>query len=150
MDAKARLIQKIKERDREIETAAATRNSALNSFNKDLAELHNMLRSLVEDLPSVKIESLASIVDGETFKDGSLSIELYGNVMTFDVAKEAGKFGLNVTNIWSRRTFLTPLRLHQWAGSTNSESFVLTDDLILEKLEGFVESPVAKRINLWD
>ncbi|TDV60276.1 hypothetical protein [Pseudomonas sp. LP_7_YM] len=91
MDAKARLIQKIKERDREIETAAATRNSALNSFNKDLAELHNMLRNLVEDLPSVKIESLASIVDGETFKDGSLSIELYGNVMTFDVAKEAGK-----------------------------------------------------------
>jgi len=151
MDAKARLIQKIQNKDIEAQNAARTRQSKLESFKDDLADLHKSLRKLVADVPMVEIETLPAVADGETLDNGCFSLELLGGSIRFESMHKAGQFGLQVTNIWSRPTFLTAIRPDVWVSTKDAgERLTLTDDLILEKLEDFVDNPPASTVSLWD
>jgi hypothetical protein len=86
--------------------------------------------------------------DNETFDEGTCTIELFGNQITLNVAHESGQ---KVGNLWDRETFLRPAKPNLWAGASRaSESFGLTDDLILNKLINFVDNPAKEGFQLWD
>ncbi|MDH0745718.1 hypothetical protein N5D61_05110 [Pseudomonas sp. GD03842] len=151
MDAKSRLIQKITEKNQEELVTASRRQHLLDSFKKDLSELHAHLRNIVEDIPGVTVSTLPSRVDDVVFDDGSFSIELFGNEMTFNVAHDANRFGVKVGNLWRRDTFLVAERKNLWSSpARTSEPLFLSDNEIFDKLSEFVDSPVEKGVHLWD
>jgi hypothetical protein len=151
MDHKARLIQKINEKNAEILDTARNRTQRIESFNKDLEDLHKRLRQLVADIPLVEIETLPSSVDGEVHNDGCFSIKLFGNVIRINVSEDAGSLGVKVNNVWSRDTFLVPVKPTVWSSTAKAgERLVLSDNTILERLCEFVDTPIAKSVNLWD
>jgi hypothetical protein len=151
MDAKASLIHKIKTRTAKSEAADRDRQTWLDSFKADFSDLHGWLLQLVEDIPTIEVTVLLAMAGEEVFEKGNISIELFGNTLTFSVAQESGKFGVNVDNLWSRRAFLTAGKMNLWGCNTPSgEQLVLTESVLLGRLDTFVDNPKEKNVQLWD
>ncbi|WP_426117723.1 hypothetical protein [Pseudomonas sp. DSP3-2-2] len=151
MDVKSRLISKINAKVADEKQATADREHALNSFLTEWSELTTSLTNLAKEIPELKSKVLSGAVDGTLFHVKSLSLSIFGHSIEFEACKENNRFGVSVTGLWSRPTFLVTDRMNHWVAPARAdEQMELTEDKILERLTDFVDKPAVDQVKLWD